>query len=125
MHFPGLLPKASSKSSGIEVVSLRSQEDRKIEQEAYAGTSLGGAADSLVKELLRIGMEGGYISLPLRSGFDEKGRSKRAIEIGQSLDSLGGMALIQAAAYRIRAHAGNAKSAELERAWHGIGEWLE
>jgi hypothetical protein len=104
-------------------VDLRSDEERQIEREAYREASLGPEADPLVEELIEIGQTYTFISDP-GGNFNKNGQHIRTREIGDTLDRMGGIELMQAAYYRILAVLGLTCARSLECAWGHIGEWL-
>ena len=107
---------------GKRVVDLRSDKERRIEEDALAGKSLGRRADALVKELIQIGRAAGFVP---EIGDDASKRRKqaRAREIGEALNDMGGMELMQGACYRVRSELGAGEARALEHAWEGIGDW--
>ena len=79
--------------------------------------------DRLVAELIQIGRTDGYLSNTPGGSFNEYRQHIRAREIGEALNERGGMDMMRAACYRVRAALpGEARS--LESAWGGIGRWL-
>lgn len=111
---------AVESSSGLHLVTLRSDEERHTEK-AHS-TYLGPEADALVAELLHIGQRTGYTSDP-GGDFNAHGHHKRTREIGTTLNNMGGIQLMQAAYYRILAVLGLRASRSLELAWAYIGGW--
>ena len=95
-----------------------------MENDARAGRSLGPEIDSLVTELLDIGQHDGFLSLEPGGKFDEGKRHIRARQIGEKLNQLGELRLMQAVYYRITVNAGSIRSRGLEFAWRDIGGWL-
>jgi len=69
--------------------------------------------EQLINELISVGRTKGY--LPREEGMTR--------EIGEALNHLGGMGLMQAAHERVSSSLGNVKARELESAWDGIGQW--
>ena len=108
---------------GKPVIDLRDDKERHIERDAYGGESLGAEADQLIAELIRIGRSDGYLSMNHGGKFGKDGKHVRAREIGEALNKRGGMELMQAAYYRVRATIPE-KARSLESAWGHIGEWL-
>lgn len=74
----------------------------------------------LLNELLEIGERDGFISAEGGPQFDEM-RHRRAREIGERLNRLGGIAFMRAAHDCVRSAGGEAR--KLEMAWDGIGDW--
>ena len=109
---------------GSKVIYLRSDEEKQTEKEANAGKSLGPEADRLVTELIEIGRSEGFLTLRTRAHFDYKQRHKRTRKIGKILNKMGGMKLMVASCYRVRAKLGATQGRHLEAAWGHIGEWL-
>lgn len=110
-------------ATDLNFVDIRSDEERQIEREAHREVSLGPDADSLVEELIEIGQTYNFISDP-GGNFNKKGQHIRTREIGETLDRMGGIELMQAAYYRILASLGLTYARALECAWGHIGEWL-
>jgi|GEM_PF-414451 len=108
---------------GKPVKDMRDDKERQIARDAYVGKSLGPDVDRLVTELIQIGRTDDYLSMTPGVKFNEYRRNIRACEIGEVLNERGGMDLMQAAYYRVRA-ALPVKARALECAWGGIGEWL-
>jgi len=109
----------------VTFVDFRSNEERRIEQDAHAGRPLGTAFDGLVAEVMAIGRSAEYTVLPekMTAAYDTEGRHKRVYEIGRLLDAAGGMKLMQAAAYRVRFAGCDGR--DLDRCWDGIGKWRQ
>ncbi len=110
-------------ATDLNFVDIRSDKETQIEREAYKKVSLGPEADSLVEELIEIGQTYNFISDP-SGNFNKKGQHIRTREIGETLDRMGGIELMQAAYYRILASLGLTYARALECAWGHIGEWL-
>jgi len=96
--------------------------------------------DSLADELIKIAIAKGFLidktkidSSDNRDVFNDQCRNKRAIEIGELLNELGGMELMrnvykafQAGLYETHKqdlHRAKIMARELEWVWDGIGEW--
>ena len=119
----GALEEIAKKGIGDRpVVDLRNPRERQIETEAEAYTGLGSGVDDLVAELIRIGNTDGFRSTIPGGKFDQGCNSIRAREIGELLNAQGGMDLMQAVYYRVRAKLPN-EARSLEGAWGYIGEW--
>lgn len=104
-------------------LDLRSEEEKQIEREAYLGVSLGIDADALVTELIEIGQKSDFISDP-GGIFNRNGQHMRTREIGVTLNTMGGIKLMQEAYYRVLAALGPPRARSLEFAWAYIGDWL-
>jgi ankyrin repeat protein len=112
---------------GRLMYDARSIEERQLEIDAYAGTSLGPEVDTLVTELIQIGRTDGYLCTDphsMQGKFDEKNRHIRAREIAEALNTRGGISLMRAAHYRVQAALGSLCARYLEVAWGYIGDWL-
>ena len=115
----------------MPVIDLRDDEDLQMERDAHEGKSLGADVDLLVAELIQIGRTDGYLSevwKPDRDtgkngNFNGQYKHPRAREIGEDLYKRGGMHLMEAAYYRVRA-ALPREARSLEIAFGGIGSWL-
>jgi len=108
---------------GFKIRDLRSDDERQMEREAYAGLSLGPEIDHIVDELTRIGSIDGFLSMQPGGRFNENRRHIRAREIGEELNKMGGLDLMKKVAYRVKSRLGSGLCGELERAWGYIGEW--
>ena len=113
-----------TKVGGPHVIDMRSRKEQQIERDAYADKSLGPEADRLVEELIQIGETDGYLSMRPGGKFNETNKHIRARQIGEKLNELGGMDLMRAANYAVRARLGGVPARELEAAWGYIGNWL-
>ena len=71
------------------------------------------SSEQLINELISIGRTRSY--LPRGEG--------RIREIGEELNKVGGMGLMQRAHEQVYSALGNVKARELESAWNGIGMW--
>ena len=109
--------------SNFDFVDLRSDKEKQIEREAYAGLSLGPEVDALIAELIEIGRTCDFVS---NSGddFDGNGYHIRAREIGTRLNEIGGMELMQAVYYNVLTALGPTRVRSLAFAWAHIGDWL-
>ncbi len=101
---------------------FRSEEEKKIEKEAYSGVSLESEIDALVDEMVVIGKTDGFLSLEPGGHFDEECRHIRARKIGTILNEKGGLDLMLKVGYRVRARLGS--SSTLEVCWGYIGSWM-
>ena len=116
--------RRAAKPGAPRVIDMRSEKEKQIERDAYADKSLGPEADRLVEELIQIGETDGYLSMKAGGKFDGTKKHIRARQIGQKLNELGGMDLMRAANYTVRARLGGVQARELEAAWGYIGNWL-
>ena len=111
--------------AGVQVLDLTSDKEKQLAQSARDGDNVGPAFDSLVAELREIGMRSEFAASAQRrwrgSSDFEEGYNKQARRIGELLHQAGGMSLMKAAYYRVKAAGADAR--DLERCWHGIGEW--
>lgn len=108
--------------STFDFVDLRSDKEKQIEREAYAGLSLGPEVDALVAQLIEIGQTCDFVS-DSGDNFDGNGYHIRAREIGIRLNEIGGMELMQTVCYRVVAILGPGLGRSLEVAWGYIGNW--
>jgi predicted Zn finger-like uncharacterized protein len=107
-----------------KIEDLRSAEELEVARNAQWGRSLGPETDVLVGELIRIGRGSGYLSREPGGDFDDNCRHIRAREIGEKLNDIGGIRVMQAAFYKVALIVGPTASRGLEVAWGYIGEWL-
>lgn len=110
---------------GLSTLEIR------IEDHARMNRSIGPIFDALVAELIRIGLDQGFIcrtkaraaanSKPAVEQYDDQGRHIRVKQIGDFLSRRWGVLLMQAAYYRVRQT--QADAADLSACWDGISEW--
>jgi hypothetical protein len=81
-------------------------------------------ADSLIKELIQIGISQDYLSERPGGAFNAHCQNQRAREIGSKLDKLGGMPLMLQAFQKVQKKAGKTAASHLEYAWVEIGRWM-
>lgn len=104
-------------------VDLRSDTEKQMERDARSEKSLGVEADKLVAELIVIGRSKDFISSKgSRNEYDSNSRHIRTRQIGQELEKLGGMDMMQVAYYRV-IHAIGARR-DFDYAWNGVGGWM-
>ena len=80
--------------------------------------------ERMLEELLRIGKTDDYLSERPGGGFNRECRHIRTREIGQRLNELGGLTLMEYANRRVRRKLGKNLSWHLEAAWKDIGDWI-
>lgn len=78
----------------------------------------------LMDELVRIGKADDFLSERPGGSFNRDCRHIRAREIGQRLDDLGGLPLMEYAFRYVRRKLGKNMSWHLEAAWKDIGKWI-
>lgn len=111
---------------GMDFLDLRTPQEKQVIEDAAAGKSIGPTFDALLAELVAIGQQGGFTvasDSPERGvvAYDEERRHKGARKIGMIFHQAGGMEILWAAFYRIKATGRNVR--DLERCWNGVGEW--
>lgn len=79
--------------------------------------------DQLIGELLKIGENEDFLSEFPGGSFNRHCRHKRAREIGEQLDQLGGYPLMDFVYERVRKKLGNAIADHLDFAWFDVGHW--
>jgi hypothetical protein len=104
-------------------IDLRPPNHREMADEARRGVSLGPQVDRLVDDLVRIGTQHGFLSYYAGRKYDCLGRHKRARYIGERLNTLGGLELMQAACLRVDYRTRGKGGRLLEQVWDGVGEW--
>jgi hypothetical protein len=109
-------------SAGI--VDMRSEKDKSIEKDAKLGASLGSETDALIWELIDIGQNDEFLSDEPGGKFDAECRHVRARQIGERLNEVGGIDLMQLAYHRVRNALGGGPARLLESAWGYIGSWM-
>lgn len=80
--------------------------------------------DRLIGELIRIGKGEDFLSERSGGSFDQTCRHKRAREIGQRMNDLGGLTLMEYVRDRVKKQLGETLSTHLEYAWDEIGVWV-
>ncbi len=80
--------------------------------------------DRLLGELFRIGQTDDFLSERPGGGFNRECRHIRTREIGQRLDEIGGLQLMEFANRSVRRKLGKNLSWHLEAAWKDIGKWI-
>lgn len=80
--------------------------------------------DHLISELAQIGRGDDFLSERSGGAFDQNCRHKRAREIGERLNTLGGMPLMEYVRDRVRKQLGQQLTTHLEYAWDEIGAWV-
>lgn len=103
-------------------IDLRPTRHKEMKAEAQRGI-LGSRPDRLVDELVRIGRQQGFLSHSGGRKYDYLGRHKRARYIGEHLNTLGGLELMQAACLRVDFRTNGSGGRLLEQVWDGVGEW--
>lgn len=78
----------------------------------------------LADELLRIGNTDDYLSERPTPPFNLQCRHTRARQIGQRLEEIGGISLMNYVYRSIRKKAGKQLASHLEYCWAEIGRWL-
>lgn len=79
--------------------------------------------NSLIDELIRIGIEDDYLSVLPGGMFNAQCRNVRSRRIGERLNAIGGLELMQWGYMRVKKKAGKALASHLEYAWAEIGSW--
>lgn len=80
--------------------------------------------DGLVKELLEIGKEEDFLSEHPGGAFNAQCQHRRTREIGNRLNTVGGIPLMWEVYHRVQQKSGQANADHLEYAWSGIGAWM-
>jgi len=110
----------------LEEEAVTGAEERDMQRDATAGVDLDALLDRFVDELASIGTGVGFLGEG--EGFGSNGKNKRAVEIGEKVNDMGGIELMRKVADRVLAMPGlsrnSASARELEVAWGYIGEWL-
>jgi len=84
----------------------------------------GPEVKRLLDELFKIGRQDDFLSERPGGAFNAQCRHIRAREIGQRMNEIGGMTLMEYAHNRIRRKLGKEIGAHLEYAWAEIGRWM-
>lgn len=89
---------------------------------------LAKETESLLNELVQIGLRDDFLSERPGGGFNSQCRHIRCRQIGQRLLDIGGMPLMEYAQRRVRRKSGKkgrSLSEHLEYAWAEIGDWMK
>ena len=86
-------------------------------------SDLNGEVQSLLTELINIGVKEDYLSEFPGNGYNSQCRHIRTRAIGKRLDEIGGNKLMQWAYSRVQKKAGKVASSHLEYAWYEVGHW--
>lgn len=78
---------------------------------------------SLLNELINIGIKEDYLSERPGYGYNGQCRHVRTRAIGKRLDEIGGNKLMQWAYSRVSKKAGKTAASHLEYAWYEVGKW--
>ena len=78
---------------------------------------------SLLEELIRIGVKEDYLSEFPGNGYNAQCRHVRTRMIGKRLDEIGGSELMLWAYAKVHKKAGAVPSSHLEYAWQDVGHW--
>lgn len=78
---------------------------------------------SLLNELINIGIKEDYLSERPGNGYNAQCRHVRTRAIGKRLDEIGGNRLMQWAYGRVKKKAGKISASHLEYAWTDVGQW--
>ena len=79
--------------------------------------------DSLLEELIRIGKLEDFLSVHRGGDYDRNYHHKRAREIGQRLNEIGGLDLMLAARARVKRKIDPVMAEHLDYCWMEIGDW--
>jgi hypothetical protein len=102
---------------------LRSEAEKRFQSDLQAGKGLEPDVKELIAELIQIGQNEGYLSTEPSGKFNSDNHHIRAREIGERLDKLGGLTLMQETYSRVRPKVSNDRAKGLEYAWRYIGRW--
>ncbi len=78
----------------------------------------------LIEELIKIGQMDDFLSLQPGGPFNVKCHHVRARKIGERLNDIGGLALMQAARARVKRKLKAVMAEHLDYCWQDIGDWL-
>lgn len=78
----------------------------------------------LTDELVQIGQSDDFLSERPGGAFNAQSRHRRARAIGERLNEIGGMALMEYVHKRVRKKLGGTLAAHLAYAWSEIGKWV-
>lgn len=79
--------------------------------------------NALIKELIEIGVKEDFLSVVPGGSFNAQCRHVRTRRIGERLNAIGGLDLMQFAFSRVKKKAGKVLASHLEYAWAEIGPW--
>lgn len=84
---------------------------------------LSNEVQSLLNELINIGIKEDYLSEHPGNGYNAQCRHVRTRAIGKRLDEIGGNKLMQWAYAKVAKKAGKTPASHLEYAWTDVGHW--
>lgn len=79
--------------------------------------------NKLISELIKIGKLDDYLSLQPGGPFNVRCHHTRARQIGERLNEIGGLELMEAARWRVKRKLKDVMAEHLDYCWQGIGEW--
>ncbi|NLW72051.1 MAG: hypothetical protein GXY37_04055 [Chloroflexi bacterium] len=78
---------------------------------------------SLIEKLVRIGQTDDFLSLAPGGPFNMQMHHREAREIGQRVNEIGGLPLMEAVRNTIKRRLKAVMAEHLDHAWKGIGDW--
>ena len=84
---------------------------------------MASEVNTLVDELVTIGIKEDYLSEIPGMGYNAQCRHVRTRAIGKRLDEIGGNELMLWAFEKVKKKAGKVPASHLEFAWHEVGRW--
>mgnify|MGYP001615451651 CR=1 FL=1 len=111
----------NKEDSMFERIDMFTPEDNHLVDAAYAGVAMDPEVEFHLDALIKI--EGPLLGEAGQAPYNDKGRHKYAVYIGEYLDEFGGMRTMQAVAYRLQALGHEERFAEIGYCWDGIGDW--
>jgi hypothetical protein len=76
-----------------------------------------------IEELIKIGKTDDFLSERYQAGFNSQHRNVRARQIGQRLDEIGGLPLMEYVQRQVKRKTSKALAEHLEYCWDGVGKW--
>jgi len=108
----------------VQVIDLRSDKDRQLEEKALANGIHDPKLDLLVAELIQLGRNRKLLSDKPGGDFNDRCRSVRGIEIAKQLYEIGGYEMMQIAYYRFTKTMPGDPASELNYVFDGVGGWM-
>jgi hypothetical protein len=79
--------------------------------------------ENLLAELIKIGQTDDFLSERPGAGFNSQCRNLRSIQIGQRLHSMGGLALMEWARFKVKRKLKAQIASHLDYAWDHVGDY--
>jgi HEAT repeat protein len=110
------------KEKELKMQNELKEERERLERVSHAQKEI----ELLTAELIEIGKSDDFLSMEPGGKFNENCRNIRACQIGERLNKIGGLKLMQVVGYRVANYFGPGSSLgpHLNAAWNRIGNWI-